>query len=187
MQEIDFYKELNDPSDDEDDGLEKCLILNEPLKTNHVTLLCGHKFNYVPIYNYLIIQKTSHLNDNVRLKMNQLRCPYCRSVQNMLLPYYNEPDTDLIIGINSYCCEYKSLNVNYDENDPNSKKWNYCFNQLHDYNDKDPTTKYCEKHKKHLGCLYIFKKGKYQGKHCGHKIKSNYLCCRHIKTCKNNT
>ena len=27
-----------------------CLISKEPLHPNHITLVCNHKFNYIPIY-----------------------------------------------------------------------------------------------------------------------------------------
>ena len=36
---------------------EKCLISDDPLEEDHITLKCGHKFNYSPIYNEIKNQK----------------------------------------------------------------------------------------------------------------------------------
>ena len=34
-----------------------CLISKEKLHPNHITLVCNHKFNYIPIYKEVIYQK----------------------------------------------------------------------------------------------------------------------------------
>ena len=39
-----------------------CLITQEKLHPNHVTLNCNHKFNYVPIYNEIVNQKNKQNN-----------------------------------------------------------------------------------------------------------------------------
>ena len=54
---INFFDELN--SDDCDPN-NTCLIENKPLVDNFITLSCGHKFNYLPIYNEIIKQKTKY-------------------------------------------------------------------------------------------------------------------------------
>jgi hypothetical protein len=70
-----------------------CLLTKEPLKTIHIVLECGHKFNYVPLYREIVAQKTKCLYssngyyNSYPLKSNQIKCPYCRNVQDKLLPY----------------------------------------------------------------------------------------------------
>lgn len=72
------------------DNIDKCLLTNEPLTTNYITLNCNHKFNYIPLYNEIyqlkINNKYNHF-DKYKLDKNQIYCPYCRQVYNNLLPY----------------------------------------------------------------------------------------------------
>lgn len=126
---IDFYKELynclyensnqniNDTTIN-DDNIENvilensintednlCLISNLPLEDNHVELKCGHKFNYDPIYKDIYNHKhkyNSMERSNNKPRMNQLRCPYCRNIQNELLPYYDNLDYPKSLGVNYY-------------------------------------------------------------------------------------
>ena len=64
-----------------------CLITNKPLE-NPIELVCGHKFNYESIFNEVVKQKKKYNHLEVtRLKNNQIKCPYCRTIQNGLLPY----------------------------------------------------------------------------------------------------
>lgn len=105
--DIDFNTELMkaicDDSDDEDNN--KCLISNMPLNKIHITLSCNHKFNYESIYNDVIKQKhpTTTIMEITRLKVNQFKCPYCRTVQSKLLPYLPNQGVNIrrIRGINS--------------------------------------------------------------------------------------
>lgn len=80
---IDFFKELknitakqnndtNLPSLSltiEDKPVEKCLITDEKLCKDHITLKCGHKFNYVPLFKEVLFQKCSMLPKNVSSKI----------------------------------------------------------------------------------------------------------------------
>ena len=88
-----FYDLLND-----DDGCNTdvyninntnpCLISKQPLTYNYVTLPCGHKFNYIPLLKEVITQKTTRNPLNITfLNINQIQCPYCRTVHNKLLPF----------------------------------------------------------------------------------------------------
>ncbi len=65
-----------------------CLITNEKLEDNSIKLECNHEFNYLSLYNEVIYQKTKKLLDNSRLKINEMKCPYCRNITKMLLPFY---------------------------------------------------------------------------------------------------
>ena len=53
--DIDFYKELNMSSDNNLNNT--CLITNEPLGKNKITLPCNHSFNYLPLYKEVCKQK----------------------------------------------------------------------------------------------------------------------------------
>ena len=92
-----------------------CLISGVEWTDAHITLPCNHTFNYLSIYNEIINQKQQLSNLEIqKLKLNQIKCPYCRTTYNNLLPYYKSSKTNKIIGVNSpekYClklnsCEY---------------------------------------------------------------------------------
>jgi hypothetical protein len=97
---------------------EKCLISNEVLVANAITLECSHKFNYIELYYEVLEQKTKKNLDNSKLKLNELKCPYCRAISKNLLPYfkyYNIKSTkgvdyppDLSIKLNE--CQYIEKN-----------------------------------------------------------------------------
>lgn len=90
--------------DDKEDSLENteiCLISQEPLTNTHVKLSCSHQFNYQFIYNEVYNQiKNPPPTEIQRLKKFQFKCPYCRNIQNGVLPYHDELDHQKIIGIN---------------------------------------------------------------------------------------
>ncbi len=88
---INFYEELYKSLDKEEDtnnDTNCCLISNLPLTENYVTMCCGHKFNYQPLF-YDILNHKKKFNSMERhyLKSSDIRCPYCRNVQKKLLPY----------------------------------------------------------------------------------------------------
>ena len=83
-----------------------CLITGEPLSDNHITLPCQHKFNYIPLYNEIKKQKICFLPnkkshsylETQKLRHNQMKCPYCRSIVDGILP--PSPDVSMIIYVN---------------------------------------------------------------------------------------
>lgn len=72
--DFDFLSKLNNmyngfadnDSDDKDDIDNQCLITRERLEDTHIILKCGHKYNYMPLFNYII--KDTNKN---------FTCPYC--------------------------------------------------------------------------------------------------------------
>jgi len=85
---IDFYKEIN-MDEDSDIENDKCLITNEELLDDYVTLECNHRFNYKSIYNDIHNHKKKYNNmEKYHLRPKQIRCPYCRNIQNTLLPLH---------------------------------------------------------------------------------------------------
>lgn len=83
-----------------------CLLTKDALYDIHVTLNCGHKFNYIPLYKEVVIQKTSAgmttngYYNSCTLRLNEMKCPYCRRVQDKLLPFLNYDDVKRLRGVN---------------------------------------------------------------------------------------
>lgn len=130
---INFYSELmnDDESDDNTDNtnithnnndnndnntssvntnahtIDRCLLTNEPLDETMVALpSCGHKFNYKPLYNEICQQKkVINSYETARLWENQIKCPYCRTICNFLLPpsseYFGLPGVSLTKNVNT--------------------------------------------------------------------------------------
>lgn len=80
-----------------------CLISKEKLHPNHITLKCNHKFNYMPIYKEVLYQKTKSntMYEVTKLQPYQIKCPYCRTVNNKLLPFIPYPSVKLAKNIHS--------------------------------------------------------------------------------------
>lgn len=108
---FDFYKELYESLDDSDDNnnnnnidessAQVCLITNTSLTKHFVELECKHAFNYVPLFKDLVNHKTKFSSlDTHRLKVNEIRCPYCRNKQGNLLPYIEEIGLPKEHGVN---------------------------------------------------------------------------------------
>ena len=105
---IDFFSELYKSLDDEtksESDINLCLITNQPLIDKFVELTCGHKFNYVPIYNDIYNHKKKFNQmegKSSSLQVNEIRCPYCRKKQIGVLPYYEELGKEKTNGVNFY-------------------------------------------------------------------------------------
>jgi hypothetical protein len=54
---------------DVEDNTAKCLITDEKLRKDHVTLKCGHRFNYIPLFKEVLFQKCSLLPKNLSTKI----------------------------------------------------------------------------------------------------------------------
>lgn len=83
-----------------------CLITNEPLNAFHVELACGHTFNYDPLYQEVLRQKGKFGMHNYfeKIGMYQVKCPYCRSMTNQLLPHIGNsphPTIKRVVGVNA--------------------------------------------------------------------------------------
>jgi hypothetical protein len=64
-----------------------CLISHEPLDKKSVVLPCGHSFNYAALYKEVERQKIyPKVTERPRLNDHQLRCPYCATIHDGLLP-----------------------------------------------------------------------------------------------------
>lgn len=69
--DIDFFSQLKQmtatsPTDvNTNTTTPRCLITDEILRRDHITLLCGHKFNYVPLFKEVLFQKCQLLPKNL--------------------------------------------------------------------------------------------------------------------------
>jgi hypothetical protein len=115
---IDFFAELyksldieeNNQKTEEDNNL--CLISNEILTDKYVTMECGHKFNYLPLYLDVKNHKQKYNGmegSSTRLYQDEIRCPYCRKKQAGVLPYYEELGLEKLHGINCIDPNYSSV------------------------------------------------------------------------------
>lgn len=172
-----FYEMLEKKEKDEDN---MCYISGEPLDSEYITLLCNHKFNYIHIYNEICSQKLKTYGFNrIKLKVNQLQCPYCRNIQDEILP--------------SKCNLAKTHGVNCPET--YTMKPNTCSYTLKSGSNKGMSCKnacyyeYCNRHMKYLykssivndTCKAIIKSGKNKGNNCSCKVFENGYCKRHNK------
>ncbi len=77
--------------EEEEECDDRCLISNDKLEDNHITLECNHKFNYKHIYNEVHKQKTQPWHSEInKVKNFQIKCPYCRNIQSGILPYRDQ-------------------------------------------------------------------------------------------------
>ena len=119
-----LYKSLDEEEGENDTGV--CLITDNPLTAHFVTMDCGHKFNYEPLYNDILNHKKKYNNmERCVLKTMEIRCPYCRKVQKNLLPYYEELGLGKVHGVN-----YIDELIQIKESTGYSNKWEHgvcCF------------------------------------------------------------
>ena len=193
---FDFFKELSlDQNENkEETNQEICLLNKEPLDENKVTLSCNHSFNYIPLYNEICKQKIFNSLEVTKLKINQIKCPYCREVSNELLPHVKINNSiKYIFGVNSpvqmcmiinkcsytfksgknkgVCCGKSAI---YFEN-------NYYCTQHKQYASKQKLNK-DNSNKSEMRCNAILKTGKNKGSQCKCKaIENSEYCKRHNK------
>jgi len=129
---IDFFSELYKSLDDEENNCKTeednnlCLITNQSLTDKFVKMECGHKFNYLPLFNDLVNHKKKFNNmesTSTHLKLNEIRCPYCRKKSTGLLPYYEEFGLAKITGVNYIDINYNATN---DIDVMHNKNYNHC-------------------------------------------------------------
>lgn len=122
FENIKYFKELLYENINEEqiarESNNTCLISGNNLTNNYIKLVCGHKYNYKELYNEVLYQKTKKILDNRKLKINEIKCPYCRQISNFLLPYYKYYNVKDVYGVTNptkYCikineCQYINNN-----------------------------------------------------------------------------
>jgi len=142
--ENDFFNQLknmnktNDTSNNNEGVIDAdadsccCLLTKEPLDNIHIKLTCGHKFNYVPLYREVVMQKTTGMSSTGyytthSLKRNEIKCPYCRTVQDKLLPFLEYDGVSKTVGVNYPNKLSMSVQAcNHTCHDNNKKKKSSC-------------------------------------------------------------
>lgn len=191
----DFFKMLNyDSENDSDDENNKCLISRNVLDNTKITLPCKHSFNYLPLYKEVFNQKKKiRVTEIVRLRYNQIKCPYCRTIHDYLIPYKKMDGVELIHGVNSprkYVYFENQCSYVYKRGSQKGKicgircSEKYCNSHLK-YENSETVGKTNIKKKKDepkneivssLTCAYIFKRGVNKGNKCGAKVQQNSKC-----------
>jgi len=141
-----LYKSLdiedNEFNDENEDNI--CLITKQILTDKFVKMDCGHKFNYIPLYNDVLNHKKKFNNmesSNGTLRNDEIRCPYCRYKQKGVLPYYEDLNLLKVNGVNYYditmnCnsnyskCEFITTNLIFNdqlEESSENKKYLICY------------------------------------------------------------
>jgi len=85
---FDFWSELANDEPNSPVTDDCCLLTQEPLTFNYITMPCGHKYNYVAICKEISNMKlpNTYYKPGIKLARNQTFCPYCRKIFNQLLP-----------------------------------------------------------------------------------------------------
>ncbi len=102
---LDFYSLLNTSNKQLENDISNnnlCLISYEKLTDNSITLDCKHSFNYYPLYQEIYNQKRNFNKyfDINKLKINEIKCPYCRNINDKLLPYIPYKNVKKTSGVN---------------------------------------------------------------------------------------
>jgi len=100
---INFFEELEKDLEQVENNSERCLITNETLCDRFIEMNCGHKFNYLPLlYDIKNFKLKFNSMEGIysRLKLDEIRCPYCRKKQKGVLPYYEDLFSEKINGVN---------------------------------------------------------------------------------------
>jgi hypothetical protein len=141
---LNFFEELEKSmNSDSEESLNVCQITGLSLTDKHVKMKCGHVFNYESIYTEICKQKfefhsytLDSLSQNDLKKFREsgiqyfIRCPYCRSIQSEVLPYYEELGLMKKYGVNTNDIAYKVVdNMSYMNNTTSQtyKCYGYAF------------------------------------------------------------
>ena len=190
---INFYEQLHlslNNTSNEDTNI--CLISREHLNDNHITLPCQHSFNYIPLYNEINQQKNGTiLFKTSKLSMSQIKCPYCRTIHNKLIPFVPLPNISKYKGINhppSLCMKHKDCSWKFISG---KNKGSFCPKSA--FHSEHGT--YCENHLScikrkqqkldtkisHCKCSAVLKSGTRKGDHCGNRASVGPYCKIHKK------
>ena len=163
-----------------------CLITHTKLEEPYITLNCNHSFNYIPLFREIKRQKEKD-NDCKYLKINQIKCPYCRQIQNKLLPYLeNNSHVSLVKGVTSpqkysmYCRNCDAvIKSGKRKGQVCGKLCMYPHTKCNIHNKVNKSQKSSEKTSEICSCSAILISGKRKGEACGLTIYKDNMCKRH--------
>lgn len=111
-----------------------CLISKEQI-VNDITLPCNHSYEYEYLYEEIKQQKNRH--------KNYFKCPYCRSVYNSCIPYYELENIDKLKNINYGTNVIHILDCSFNQCKISANKFkigHFCWKH---YNKKITTVEIC--------------------------------------------
>jgi len=115
--DVDFFNELKEmatTSATTNTTGQRCLITDDLLRKDHVTLECGHKFNYIPLYKEVLFQKCFSLPKNISSSI------ITKYIPSTLPTYQNQNSNVVSIMYNS------SYNLETTKLEYNEIKCPYC-------------------------------------------------------------
>jgi len=200
IEENNFFNELMSSicqeNEVKDEKIEKCLITSNPLEKIYITLTCNHKFNYEPLLNEVIQQKKKRNTlETQRLRLNEIKCPYCRRIQFKLLPCFK--DSIEVYGVNypkKYCMELFKCDYVFKSGKRKGETCNKgCNEKMCNQHMKQELNKKKAKELKPpiTYCKAIVKSGDRAKKlgnkaHCLNSCKKEGYCMMHYKKLKEN-
>jgi len=103
----------------------RCLITDEPLRRDHITLQCGHRFNYIPLFKDVLFQKCSLLPKNLSASIVTMYTKDMSTASTVTshtnLPTYQSQNVISVMYNSSYNLETTKLQYN-------EMKCPYCRN-----------------------------------------------------------
>jgi len=162
----------------------ECLITSEPLDEDSIELVCKHRFNYKPLFSEISRQKIYNKLEVTHLKPREIKCPYCRTIQNGLIPPSTNYPELLKFGVNQPIKHVFKGNKCSSILKSGKRKGDKC--------NKSCYGKYCIYHNKKINteeitlCDYVIKRGKRKGHPCSTKCsRENNIkykkCSKHLK------
>ena len=98
---LDYFKSCMESDEEDENNYEYCLITGDKLNEHNITLACGHKFNYIPLFNEVCKQKCIINHREIfKTPYRCIKCPYCRNLNNGILPYRETVEPKKIDGVN---------------------------------------------------------------------------------------
>tara|TARA_R110001599_G_scaffold311586_1_gene519056 strand:- start:981 stop:1556 length:576 start_codon:yes stop_codon:yes gene_type:complete len=187
---MDFFEELMISISENKDPIDNdrlCLITNELLIEPIIILECNHSFNYDAILNEVINQKIKKNNlETQLLTRRQIKCPYCRKIQNKLLPLLE--NNNEILGVNSpskYCMLLYKCNYFFKGGKKKNLRCNKPCNKIKCTQHMQIQSKIKKNANNNLEnkifCKALVKSGKRMGLHCLNGVKENGYCMIHKK------
>ena len=183
----DFNKQLLEGLCEDEDSVNTspCLISGDKLDNQFITLSCKHKFNYCPIFYEIKHQKEFTKLETCRLKRYQIKCPYCRNVQNGIIPFNKDYPDLKMDGVNWPPSRVSKNNECMAIIKSGKRKGDYCAKPCFD--------KLCNMHNRTsksingVTCMAVIKSGPRKGQTCGctcrtTESKTLKLCKRHFKS-----
>jgi len=145
---LNFLDEIKEQSCKNDNDSETCLLNGEKLQLNSITLPCNHTFNYTPLFSEIKEQKlTTNFLETSKLKIFQIKCPYCRQITDNLLPQIPKKNKLILIkGVNApkkYCLQHRKCSWIFKYGINKNKS---CNKDAYDCN----LGTYCNSHRKKL-------------------------------------